>query len=1378
MSTKNISSTMLPLISDPERQAIDSLRGYDYQIWCTVETWLRLRNGEMLCIECAEDFDVVSSGSAVVTQVKNSCKNISLNSTDVKDAIANFWRHQERNSNQYPSISMRFLTRGGIAKEQSSDLGTEKGLELWKKAADGDEESARLVVRHLKQQNGSVSFRNFLNIANMKELKEKLLSRIIWLTEEPSIDAVVLAVERLTINLGNQTGIAPTISKRAVAGLLERCREVARNTDPDLRTLTLQDAQLAFNENSTLQVPLTKELISTFSQLISTPNQENSQAITFSGKVFDGDLPELPMNCLPREDFVKEMTSLCQTHFCLLVVGSEGEGKSTSANILARQIGSSSYWMDLRGGDEKSSVDAIENALLQVRRSSSRPESIILDDLPVANGISDELWGRLKILIDTARRTRVVLVITSKGVSLDSVDPKLKAAGVANIAVPRITKDETIQYFLSLGCPNKLMAETFSELTFIHSGNGHPKLVHLAGFDLHEINWNLEQLKDLLITPKSINAARSNARQRASKTVKLPDRNLLFALSLSLNAFDRTQVLDLGHRLNINEPGAAFDRLNGRWIERYGQSTYKVTPLLNNQAKELWSIERVKSTHGMLLDVYMNRKVIGAWEVLGLFFHALFAEDPKRFLPLVDNLISEVANTPNLAEYLKLLVTLGDRDNQNAIAFDSTCSLIFRCLQFQIAKLTRPEALPEISRRWRFEIERLPMGILRTAMLSVRGVSVATAIEGSFSSSQIFEAMVDVIGSQKLDLPISKTEMPKTPLMDSSKEGDLVPILFYLAQSNSSLTKDLSNFLDTLDKLEGKTRDRLLGAFDLQIVQLAGSVFHRALTSESKKTLPDWNLLANTLERALILSKKWKQLGFGVAAVKVLAVVLSEHLNQRSRARNMLSEILEEFPSNKNIRVSLAKIEFAYGENEKALSTWTECLYGSPRSVQHVNGVIDPYTMRHAGIAASNLSQHGLAAEWFEAAAKVVSEHFLGIPSVSFRIDAVYCWIQHGDAKKALQLSAEILEDIGEPIDPQKSPRLFAAHKLLGLVLLSFWEKFKNFVSDSAKPFAGMASNPNLDIAALGKLVPTPREMCILMIFECATFLKIEDEWLLKLSAVLESTLIPIASLRYWLHRFHKSLSLGQYSQSLIDIYHANEAYLKVRILHERQELRFLNFEEQVPVELFKQDYRMASWAIALVLTLAKINKSNLDSLLASWKPLLAPLPHSASLLDLASKYIIYFCIDKLTATKLVINYNDDLECIGAAACVLSEDPRTPVETSQAQLVLVYLLHLNKGAFFDLPLTTLFTMFSRHWIQHMQTPALLVSPRLNLPQLEMALNNPDTPSKNLVRLLKAGAAASGTSIPNGLLNRLKELVNTESTKEILIAKFSETHYSR
>lgn len=87
----NDSSAHRPLPGDPARQAVPTLRAYAYQIWRSIDRWLRLKSGETLFIECAEDMDVAAAAGTTAIQVKDTEKRISLASQDAHEAILHFW---------------------------------------------------------------------------------------------------------------------------------------------------------------------------------------------------------------------------------------------------------------------------------------------------------------------------------------------------------------------------------------------------------------------------------------------------------------------------------------------------------------------------------------------------------------------------------------------------------------------------------------------------------------------------------------------------------------------------------------------------------------------------------------------------------------------------------------------------------------------------------------------------------------------------------------------------------------------------------------------------------------------------------------------------------------------------------------------------------------------------------------------------------------------------------------------------------------------------------------------------------------------------------------------------------------------------------------
>ena len=119
-----------PLNADPKHQANDSLRGYRYQILHSVQAWLSLANDEILCLEGAEDFDIISPETITVVQVKDTQHNITLRSREVNDAINRYWKLWDNHRNR--SVKFRFRTRSQRGTERDNPFGkNQRGLDLW-----------------------------------------------------------------------------------------------------------------------------------------------------------------------------------------------------------------------------------------------------------------------------------------------------------------------------------------------------------------------------------------------------------------------------------------------------------------------------------------------------------------------------------------------------------------------------------------------------------------------------------------------------------------------------------------------------------------------------------------------------------------------------------------------------------------------------------------------------------------------------------------------------------------------------------------------------------------------------------------------------------------------------------------------------------------------------------------------------------------------------------------------------------------------------------------------------------------------------------------------------------------------------------------------
>ena len=272
--------TSLPLPSeqalhgDPKREAVATIEAYDYQIWRTLEQWLKLGPDDQLYLEGAEDFDVCGPSQSHANQVKYSPTDISLASKDVQGAIHNYWKLVQDNAN-VPGLKLRFLTRGGVRLERPSRFGGRKGLDVWASAAAGNDEDALLLAKELpkllKLQGSDVAA--FLVDASPSALRERLFTRIDWVVSEPHIDQTIEIVERMILKYGQSLGYPADRALMAVGHLVRHCYKTVRLVPLELRSLTRLDLRDQFLDATAIKLPFTSDVAMLLAQKLSTETE-------------------------------------------------------------------------------------------------------------------------------------------------------------------------------------------------------------------------------------------------------------------------------------------------------------------------------------------------------------------------------------------------------------------------------------------------------------------------------------------------------------------------------------------------------------------------------------------------------------------------------------------------------------------------------------------------------------------------------------------------------------------------------------------------------------------------------------------------------------------------------------------------------------------------------------------------------------------------------------------------------------------------------------------------------------------------------------------------------------------------------------------------
>ena len=163
-------------LGDPSREAINSLRGYVYQIYQSALAWTELEDDEFLYLEVAEDFAIVAKEALKAVQVKGTAKRVTINSEDIIATIDGFVKLQEKNPSL--KVTIRHLTTSTIGKEKKLEyrVGGEPTLLTWRNLAKtGDLSGLRRV---LDKSQLSKKSKDFVKNLDDEDLREKFLKRI------------------------------------------------------------------------------------------------------------------------------------------------------------------------------------------------------------------------------------------------------------------------------------------------------------------------------------------------------------------------------------------------------------------------------------------------------------------------------------------------------------------------------------------------------------------------------------------------------------------------------------------------------------------------------------------------------------------------------------------------------------------------------------------------------------------------------------------------------------------------------------------------------------------------------------------------------------------------------------------------------------------------------------------------------------------------------------------------------------------------------------------------------------------------------------------------------------------------------------------------
>jgi hypothetical protein len=241
---------------DSARQAVDSLRGYAYQVTTAALAWLDLDIRDRLFLEVAEDYAVVIERAIKAVQVKDSesTETVTLNTDSVRKAVANFVTLVAKNPDV--DVQLRYFTTSGIGTERAIDERPDgvAGLTYWRAAAAGaDVQPLRLM---LESNRFSSEVQEFAKTRDDVALRADMLCKIHWDCGKPGIAALREEFRDRLIVFGRDIfRLAAPEATRLADILIYRVLEKSIEKDPANRVLTRADLYSAVDNATRIFVP-------------------------------------------------------------------------------------------------------------------------------------------------------------------------------------------------------------------------------------------------------------------------------------------------------------------------------------------------------------------------------------------------------------------------------------------------------------------------------------------------------------------------------------------------------------------------------------------------------------------------------------------------------------------------------------------------------------------------------------------------------------------------------------------------------------------------------------------------------------------------------------------------------------------------------------------------------------------------------------------------------------------------------------------------------------------------------------------------------------------------------------------------------------------
>ncbi len=1053
------------LKADRTRQAHNSLRGYLYQIWHSVNAWLELAEDEILYLEGAEDFDKVSDNNAAVTQVKATQAPITLRSRDVNDAINHYWELRTNNSDR--SVNFRFLTCAKIGVEQGNPFGTgNPGLQVWSRCS-GNEESIKKISDFL-QTEGKISeeVKDFLKQAEPREIYEQLIEPVTWETDSKPARFVVQSIRTTLVHHGDRYSIPPADAEKVVDNLLKEVLTIA--TEEENRTLTREHFLRIFAENTRISLPIQNssahqpiQLKIVLDHIKETLIAEPADfSFAFQSPV-QKTIPPLYRDVTLRENLLTSIQAKLQSEGIVAIHGGAGRGKTTLAKLTANAMGGCWFWLSFTDRDSSQIGKLLQQLAVEVSNQSEQI-NIVLDDLDIQPQQLREYEEMLGVLVYRVLERGAKLLITSQHKPPNSLIRQLDVSPSIVVPVPDFTLSEIEQFAERLGCPAD-DAKTCAPLIQLHT-SGHPRLVHARLAQLREEDWKPpDTIEGILHTPLEVVEERETVRQLLTE---LPDNHqeFLYRLSLMTTEFRKDCAVNIGEiPESVPYAGDIFGQLVGPWIDRVNESYYTISPLLTNAAKQVWSESKINDLHARIADAILKTGNLTILEARAVLFQSMLGQNEIGFIAVIYALITAPEDSwEELSREFSWLILAQPDIPEKFFPGNDSVNHLFRSLQYRIAVEVEPERAPKILEIWDKETkphEPHQLYLLNRLMLATQALIYYQVSLPAKQMVGYLKEVADITCNNKDIQEIYDDSMGQLEEHETDTANYFSFLFSFVVARRPIYPPFLSDLIDALDELPAKIRTLLLADFEDDSVD-SRLLIDGVWWSEVNRENPDWQRCLQVFDKVIEKALAWGYPHLAAASARSKAIIHYENLHNPDAAHKVLQDFVSKVGTLPVIEREQANVYLSQKRYKEALSIYERILPEWNLSSEKLGiGPLEEY--RRAAICAAHLNDWEKAATFFEAGAKIVQVIEHTEINIGLYADAGFAHFKAGNMLESTKLLNLALQEFEKMPQDNTDIKYFSLKQRLAHTIRWMAEQScENNPSELEEPPVGMCSNP------------------------------------------------------------------------------------------------------------------------------------------------------------------------------------------------------------------------------------------------------------------------------------------------------------------------------